>query len=64
MIAQTILLAYLVIAFLVAHYVLKEYNEDEGEAKNVLPKWMWFIVITITALFWPIPAMIYIFKGK
>lgn len=64
MIAETILLAYLTIAFLVAHYVLKAYNEDEGEAKNVMPKWMWFIVISFTALCWPIPLMIYIFKGK
>lgn len=64
MIAQTILLAYLVISFLVAHYVLKAYNEDEREAKNILPRWAWWLVITFTALCWPIPLIIYIFKGK
>lgn len=63
MLVETILLAYLVIAFLVAHYVLKAYNEDEGEAKNVMPKWMWWMLITLVSLFWFIPVLYY-FKNR
>lgn len=53
MISTILLVLYLIVGYVFAFYTWKAYTEDDSVEKNVVPKYMWYILITVSSLCWP-----------
>lgn len=53
MISTSLLILYLIVGYVFAFYTWNAYDEDDSVEKDVIPKWMWVIIINGACLIWP-----------
>lgn len=59
---ESIIALYLLIGFIISHYVWKEYKADDDPAKYSIPKWCWVVLVTGYCLLWPVAVVYWVFK--
>lgn len=53
MISTILLILYLIVGYVFAFYTWNAYDEDDSVEKDVVPKWIWWLIITVSSLIWP-----------